>query len=84
MTHELAEVILEACRLEELECELYEGYSGRGMYGSKTAGISGNVSIADILGAVIAHAELFIADGEAMFVNETLTQDQLGLGNIVY
>jgi hypothetical protein len=84
MTRDLAEVILEACHKEELDCELFEDYSGRCMYGKKTTGISGDVTIVDILAAVIANADLFVLDGEAIFCSEELRQDQLGLGNIVY
>jgi len=84
MTRDLAEVILEALKQDDTECELFENYSGKCMYGKKTTGISGEFTIVDVLSSVIAHADLFVLDGEAIFCGEELRQDQLGLGNIIY
>jgi hypothetical protein len=84
MTRELADVLIQCLQADDVECELYENYSGRGMMGSATTGIQGDVSLDKVLSSVIAHAELLVADGESMFCGEELRQDELGMDNIVY
>ena len=54
MTKETAEFLLEACGDAGVEAELYEDYSGRGMYGAKTTGIVVS-SVADVLDAVLEY-----------------------------
>lgn len=85
MTKELAEKLVEVCALEEEEVTLYESYSGRGQFGKLTTGIEGKtISLSKLLGYVIAHAEIFVEEGESMFVSEELSQDNLGKGYIIY
>jgi hypothetical protein len=54
------------------------------MYGKTTVGIVGAFTLADVLGAVIAHAELLAKDGESMFVAESLQQDNMAMDYIIY
>jgi hypothetical protein len=84
MTHELAEVLVACLQADDVECELYENYSGRGMMNRMTTGIQGEVTLDKVLSSVIAHAELLVSDGESMFVGEELRQDNLGNDFIVY
>ena len=88
MKKEVAEYIVECCQEEGIEAVIYEGYSGRGMYGKQTEGVQVDGSIVDVLTAVLkwlpdtGEAErissLMVIDGE------NLRQDSLGKGIIIY
>ena len=85
MTRELAEVITKCLEKYDVESEIYENYSGRGMYGKTTTGIVGEFTLTTVLAAVIHSAELLVDEnGESMYVGEDLSIDNLGLDYIVY
>lgn len=84
MTRDLAEAIVDALHADEFNAKLFENYSGRGMYGRTTTGIELDGTLVDVLSAIIAHAHMFVCEGEAIFCGERLNQDQLGLGHIIY
>jgi hypothetical protein len=83
MTRDLADVIKMCLELDECEANIYENYSGRGMFGS-TTGLVGEFTLTDVLSSVIAHAELLVANGESMFCGEELRQDNMGKEFIIY
>lgn len=84
MTRELAEVICTIIVNEGDEAELYEKYSGRGMFGRHTTGITTNLTLSRVFGLIIGNAEKLCDNGESMFVAEDLSQDQLGMDYIIY
>jgi hypothetical protein len=84
MTRELAETIKKCLEMDEEEVEIYENYSGKGMYGRGTTALTGSITISAILSSVIEHADQFIEDGDTLFCGEVLNQDQFGLGYVIY
>ena len=84
MTHPLAEIIQKCLALDEIDSEIYENYSGRGMYGRGTTALTGDFTISNILASVIEHADQFIEEGESIFCGEMLSQDNFGQDNVVY
>ena len=40
MDKQVAKRIVDACRSQGHNADIYEGYSGRGMYGSETTGVT--------------------------------------------
>ena len=71
------------CECHE-DFKLYEEYSGRGMYGTKTTGVKCG-SIAHVLEATIENADAFLdEEGYPLFEYLDLKWDSLGLGYIVY
>lgn len=84
MTRELAEVICTIIIDEGEDAELYEKYSGRGMFGHHTIGITTNLTLSRVFGLIICNAEKLCDNGESMFVAEDLSQDQLGMDYIIY
>ncbi len=82
MKKELAEKLVEIHEMYDEDCTLHETYSGRGMFGSKTYGIS---TKCDMMSMIIECADLFVdEDGEPLFGNGRMRTDQLGLGMIYY
>ena len=79
MDKEIAKVIVKACHANGYEAEIYEGYSGRGMYGKETTGVTAN-SKSELIESIINDSELF--DGLS-FVGG-LRHDSLGLGIVIY
>jgi hypothetical protein len=67
------------------ELEVYEDYSGRGMYGEKTAGVTGSLN--DFF---IAVGEIMQSSGEEdrLIVGEALrdgiSTDSMGMDTIIY
>jgi len=85
MKRELAEAIVEALNESGFEAELYEDYSGRGMYGRTCTGVSLEGDIADALEAVISCADKFVdEDLDPRFSVGTIHSDSLGCGTIIY
>ena len=89
MKQELAEKIIEVAyetgRFSEEDIYIYEGYSGRGMYGDRTCGIVVD-RITDLLKIVIENAGEFV-DGNGWTLFESighLSMDSLGRNTIVY
>jgi hypothetical protein len=86
MKRQAAELLHE--RLDSITCgaaELRDDYSGRGMYGDTTYGISGDFGYADVVECV---AELF-EDGSAQDeglkpTDFRFSSDSMGLGIIIY
>lgn len=87
MQLEAAQFLIEVASCADIQAEIYEEYSGRGMYGATTAGISVSNPIA-LLGAAIE----YVADGydEQLEINvpkwdlHKLKMDSLGTGSILY
>lgn len=80
MQKPLAELICEC----DYDLELYEGYSGRGMYGETTTGVVCD-NLTQILKAVIESADIFVSDdGYPLYTNLNLRWDNLGRGYILY
>jgi hypothetical protein len=79
MDIETAKILVE---YSDGELELYENYSGRGMYGSKTTGVTGS----DIYGT-ISEIMCSATPEERVLVAEFLTnmsKDNMGLDMIYY
>ena len=90
MKYEIAKLIVEAAEQAGLDgVTLYDGYSGRGMFGKTTTGIvtEQHTSIFEVLGAVISLAlyepELFGEIDPCEF-GECARSDNMGLGMIYY
>jgi hypothetical protein len=93
MDLELAEILVQVLEDEGIEASLRESYSGRGMYGKVTVGVSLEGDAVDLLRAVINNATCFIQEEEEpveffdlseRFSIGNLRQDSMGLGMIVY
>ncbi len=85
MERSLAEALVEACDQAGIEAKVYEGYSGRGMYGRETTGISLEGNFTDLTSAVINQPDLFVnEDGNPKFEVDGFRTDSLGMGTIVY
>ena len=87
MRQELAEIIVEACKIQGIEADIHEDYSGRGMFGDTTTGVvSGGV--AKVLSAVISNADMLVdhtyGDPEPLFSDLDIQTDSMGLGIIIY
>ena len=85
MTKELAE-LNEMLNDSDIECNVRENYSGRGIYGSSTTAIVFECSLCDVLTLVIKVAELLIDDEWSMFYDiNDLSTDKIGRsGTILY
>ena len=89
MKKEMAKAIVEACEQSGVEgVELRDGYIARGMFPNTTCGVVAP-SMAAILMAVIASADLFVAREDVypypLFDDlHGLSEDNMGLGVIVY
>ena len=85
MQYDLAVKIVECLDEFDVPAEIYEGYSGKGMYGRKTTGVVTNCSLGEILSYVIQCAELFNHYGEPLFDDvKPIESDNLGLEKIYY
>ncbi len=86
MKLETANTIKKAAEMAGIEIEVYEGYSGRGMYGRKTTGLSGSKS--DIVKATamafFSMGEAGDPDGEEMLEDLDWAWDSLGRDEIAY
>ena len=84
MERKLAEAIIEAMDNSWDEAELYEEYSGRGMYGKTTCGVVAE-GIGSVLAMVISNADLFVDDdGEPKFDAGSFRTDSMGRQIIIY
>jgi len=85
MDKELAETIVEAIENDNgNEARIYENYSGRGMYGSKTTGVVAK-SMSSIMSAIINNAHILINDdNEPKYNVGDFRSDNLGYDIIVY
>lgn len=88
MDKELAEKLVEMLNNEGDEAEVYEGYSGRGMYGKTTTGV-----VCDGLGLLLTICicradELVVNDAEnypsPMFSPTEFSTDSMGQDTIIY
>jgi len=89
MKRELAEIIVEACKMYSIDATIYEDYSGRGMYGRKTTGVEiDNAGLAYVMSTLIANADMLVDCEynypEPLFGDEDLRTDSMGLGTILY
>lgn len=75
MRHEVACEIVDICHGAGVDAELFEGYSGRFMYGEKTTGVVVS-STSDMMYA--------LAGAGGIVVESTFRTDSLGLNTIVY
>ena len=80
MKKEVAKIINNYCYGD---CEIYEDYSGRGMYGRTTTGIKSDSSITSLLADVMEKAD---EDEREMVADamRSMRSDNLGLGMIYY
>ena len=73
-----------ASLMEEYGGKLYEGYSGRGMYGNKTTGVT-FYSMGDALrAAALAGYDMRDKDVPEDFIPTSFATDSMGLDIIVY
>jgi hypothetical protein len=77
-------------KLAKLLCDrsddftLHENYSGRGMFGVKTVGVSYK-STAELIRVILTNAHYFVDDeGYPLFEHEDLAIDNMGCDYIVY
>ena len=86
MNIQSANFLVEVAANNGIDAELYEGYSGRGMYGEETTGVTTENPV-KLLGLAIAFA-LDIDRGEAEEFGDCnftrLQFDSLGRGSIIY
>jgi hypothetical protein len=78
MTENLVEYLHSVCTEAGVECEKME-YSGRFMYGERTWALAVSGSVLSVLQAILFTDELYDGCGY-----ESLRQDQLGLGIVIY
>ena len=84
MNLELAEGIKNAIEDNGHECEIYENYSGRGMFGTTTTGIVVESEI-QIIESILATPRFFIEkDFTARFDPQSLQTDNMGKRFIIY
>ena len=87
MEKELAEKLVELLNDEGDEAEVYEGYSGRGMYGKSTTGVTCS-SLALLLAVVINRADEFCEEKEGWpepkFSTTEFSYDSMGRDTIIY
>lgn len=79
MDKKIAEIIVKACHANGYEAEIYEGYSGRGMYGEETVGVTVD-NKSELIESIINDSELF----DGLSFAGGLRHDSLGLGIIIY
>lgn len=86
MQKKIAKLIVEACQAEGMEVSLHENYSGRGMHGSATSGISLGRWESETGVQDACHRNRGIFDEEDIEVPriENFRRDSLGLGLIIY
>ena len=84
----IARGIVEAAEADGLDLTLYEGYSGRGMFGSKTEGVQG--SWKDFANAAVGFAMLVRDEDDGRKIDElrdiiaNISVDQMGRDLIFY
>ena len=78
MDKQVAKRIVDACRSQGHNADIYEGYSGRGMYGSETTGVTAD-SKSIIIQSIINESKLF----DDLNISE-LRSDSMGLETIIY
>lgn len=85
MKIEQANVIKEILESFDYEVSVNENYSGRGMYGKTTAAVylPEGCSVATVLECVLESAQM-VVDSGVDFSNTYLSQDNMGLGYVIY
>lgn len=83
MDSKIANRIIEACDLMDIDVGKYTNYSGRFMYGETTTGIiiDEGTTVPQVMQAIIHCSEMF-KDLETEY--ENWSSDDLGLGTIIY
>jgi hypothetical protein len=85
MTKEQAQFIVDAILETGEEANVYENYSGRGMYGDTTTGVVTDLSAGQILAAVVNQIKYSELDpSEIVELDENVSQDSMGRGIIIY
>lgn len=87
MTKKQAELIVDFLWNGSYESEVYEGYSGRGMYGEQTTGVSYGGGLIDFVQMVGTWMEDMDDMDEVVEVGRALKNlrwDNLGMGIILY
>ena len=86
MNKDLALAIVDAINSSGGDANIYEDYSGRGMYGQTTTGVV--VESGDIIASIISYADLFVDQddniGEPLYSIHFVRSDSLGHGKIYY
>jgi hypothetical protein len=80
MDMKLAETIAEYA-----DGEVYENYSGRGMYGEETTGVVVE-SVSDVLMALLQYSDIFteLMEDEEVKLPNNLQIDSMGIRTILY
>ena len=86
MNKDLALTIVDAINSNGGDANIYEDYSGRGMYGETTTGVV--VESGDIIASIINYADLFVDQeedlGNPLYNIRSIRADSLGLAAIYY
>jgi hypothetical protein len=87
MEKDLAEKLVEMLNDEGDEAAVYEGYSGRGMYGKTTTGVVCS-NFGMLLAVCICHADELVDDtdglAEVLFSPTEFSTDSMGTDLIIY
>ena len=78
MDKQVAKRIVDACKNQGHNADIYEGYSGRCMYGEETVGVTVD-NKSELIQSIINESELF----DGLNINE-LRSDSMGLETIIY
>ncbi|MDH5183997.1 MAG: hypothetical protein OEX12_08925 [Gammaproteobacteria bacterium] len=86
MELKLAKLLVTVLEDHGEEASIYEDYSGRGMYGGVTVGVSTSAYLSTIMTCIIVAADQFVDyNNEPLFRDmDTLRSDSLGVGFILY
>ena len=85
MDLQLAKKLVECCNEIGVDAEVYENYSGRGMYGKTTSGITLYCSLGAFISALIVCADMVAEVDEDIRHNLVdMKTDSMGMGIIVY
>ena len=86
MKLEAAKFLVEVAEFAGIEASVYHDYSGRGMFGEKTVGVTVENPIA-LLGAAIEYAARYLDDGQYPIADwdlHKLRSDSMGRDAILY
>ena len=84
MRKDLAEKLIEILDEVGEEGKLSEDYSGRGMYGKTTCGVTTNLSPAELINVIIQCADLLVENDQSLFPYPNIHSDSMGLSFIYY
>jgi|CXWL01.1.fsa_nt_gi hypothetical protein len=89
MEAEFARGIVEAAEADGIDLTLYDGYSGRGMFGNKTTGVQG--SWKDFTNAVVGYVMMLQGEENGDFridelrdIVRNIDTDQMGRSDLIF